>query len=166
MSRSTFMASLMGSIGAQHGTEDELLGVWDICGESIAKAAADAMAADVTALTKVWCNPYPFSLYLQTAIITPAAALTAHDTNNASVLLLTDNAADSTPAAAATWLTATTSASGTGNWVTDIGVRPSSFTAANRILPAGGNLFWQITKASAGVVVPIMRIVPVFRKLG
>jgi hypothetical protein len=163
MSRQTFMSSLMGSIGAQHGTEDELLGVWDICGESIAKAAADAMAADVTALTKVWCNPYPFSIYLINAIITPAATLTAHDTNNASVLLLTDNAADGTPAAAATWLTATT---GTGNWATDIGVRPSSYTAANRILLPGANLFWQITKASAGVVVPIMRIVPVFRKLG
>ncbi len=166
MSRSTFMASLMGSIGAQHGTEDELLGVWDICGESIAKAAADGMASDTTALTKVWCNPYPFSLYLTNAIITPAAGLTAHDSNNASILLLTDNAADSVPATAATWLTATTGAGGTGNWATDIGVRPSSYTAANRILPAGGNLFWQINKGGSGVVVPIMRIVPVFRKLG
>lgn len=131
----------------------------------IVKAAADSMASDTTALTYAWTNPYPFPVWLQDVIIRPAATLTAHDTNNASILLLTDNAADGTPATAATFLTATTAASGTGNWATDIAVRPSSYTAAQRSIAAGANLFWQITKASSGVVVPIMQIIAVVRKL-
>lgn len=163
--RPRLAGSLAGDVGSLSSDEWAARALLDFPGESIVKAAADSMATDATALTKVWSNPFPFPIWLQDVIITPGATLTANDTNNASVLLLTDNGADGTPAAAATWLTATTASSGTGNWATDIAVRPSSYTAAQRTLVAGACLFWQITKASAGVVVPAMRIIPVFRKV-
>jgi hypothetical protein len=80
-----------------------------------------------------------------------AAALTAHDTNNAVISFRTDDGADSTPAIAISWTTSTT---GTGNWVADI-PESGTITAANAVLAAGACLHFGITKGSSGVVVPV-----------
>jgi hypothetical protein len=121
-------------------------------GPVVTKAAADSMATDVTALTKIWTNPFPFPVLIRNIKISPAATLTAHAANYASVLFKTDDAANGTPATAATFQTTITS--GTGDWAVDVAETPSSWTAANRVIPVGGNLFYEITKAASGVVVP------------
>jgi len=128
----------------------------------IVKAAADSMAADATALTKhSWSNPFAYPVLLVGGIISPAAALTADATNNASILVKVDDAANGTPATALTW---TTSLVGTGSWVADTAEAPTAFAAAAQIILPGACVFWEITKGGSGVVVPIMNIELVCRK--
>lgn len=131
------------------------------------KAAADSMAADTTAATKFYCNAFDFNLSVISGKVSPNAALTAHDTNNALVNIQTDNAADSAPATAIQWLTATSGAAGgTGNWVTDIAINNTSRTAANCTLVPGANLFFNIAKGGSGVAVPISSYYVRLRRLG
>jgi hypothetical protein len=115
------------------------------------KTTADSMATDATAATLVWVNPYDFAVKIVSGRLVSAAALTAHDTNNAVISFRTDDGADSTPAIAISWTTSTT---GTGNWVADI-PESGTITAANAVLAAGACLHFGITKGSSGVVVPV-----------
>lgn len=122
------------------------------------KAAADSMAADATAVTSFWHNPFDFTCYVVSGTISAAATLTAHDTNNATITVEADDAANGAPAAALTWNTDTTSGGGTGNWAVDTAVPHVTRTAANCAVVAGANLHIQIAKGGSGVVVPISRI--------
>jgi hypothetical protein len=115
------------------------------------KTAADAMAADATAAVLAWVNPYDFSVKVVAGRLVSAAALTAHDTNNAVISFRSDDGADSTPAIAISWTTSTT---GTGNWVADI-AEAGTITAANVVVAAGACLHFGITKGGSGVVVPV-----------
>lgn len=131
-------------------TVDQML---DISKEFL-KAAADSMAADTTAATKFWTNPFDFPVEIMSGIISPNAGLTAHDTNYAQVQVLTDNAADSAPAVALQWDT-TLTGGGTGTWATDIVEANTTRTVANCTVLPGANVFFAIAKQGSGVVVPI-----------
>jgi hypothetical protein len=115
------------------------------------KTSADSMATDATSAVLVYVNPFDFPLKVVSGRLVSAAALTAHDTNNAVISFRTDDGADSTPAIAISWTTSTT---GTGNWVADI-PESGTITAANAVLAAGACLHFGITKGSSGVVVPV-----------
>ena len=117
------------------------------------KAAADGMANTVTADTWFWTNPYDFTLYLQSArLVATTGSLTADNTNFAVITIKTDNGAGG---ATAVGLTATTAITDTGNWVVNQSKTFNAVTGANIALVAGGNLWFNIAKTAAGVVVPI-----------
>jgi hypothetical protein len=116
------------------------------------KATADSMATDVTAAVLTpFVNPFDFPVKVVSGRLVSAAALTAHDTNNAVISFRTDDGADSVPAIAISWTTSTT---GTGNWVADI-PESGTVTAANVVLAAGACLHFGITKGGSGVIVPV-----------
>ena len=127
------------------------------------KAAADGMAATATAATKFFQNPFAYDLEVIGFVISPDAALTADAANTATIIIHTDDAADSAPASAMQVRT-TIAAPGSGNWATDIQQRitqatvnaatKGTMTAENLRLRPGANLFFEITKQGSGVVVP------------
>ncbi len=81
---------------------------------------------------------------------TPHAALTANDTDYATLSLVYD-AGPGTDVVVATRTTQITG--GSGDWVADTPVA-LTITAANAVVPAGKNLMFKITKAGSGVAVP------------
>jgi hypothetical protein len=138
------------------------------------KPAVDGSAAATTAATKgnavngitgSFTNPYDFDLMVMGFTISPNAALTADAANFATIIVGTDNAADSAPAAAVS-LATTIALPGSGNWATDIpqianiglGGTKGILTAAGQRLAPGANLFVEITKTGTGVAVPICKI--------
>jgi hypothetical protein len=141
---------LAGTVALDEGGEATINGLTDIVFTYV-KSTADSMATDATAAVLAFVNPFDFALKVVSAKLVSAAALTAHDTNNAVISFRTDDGADSTPAIAVSWTTSTT---GTGNWVADI-PESGTVTAANANLAAGACLHFGITKGSSGVIVPV-----------
>ena len=131
----------------------------------ITKASDDAMASTATANTKVFTNPYDFDLYLTGFTYSANGTITASDTDFASILLKTDDAAAGTPATAATLTTQTSASGGSGDVAASVPVgvagvaatTPYKFVAgitasAVRLRP-GASLWLAITKSGSGVVV-------------
>jgi hypothetical protein len=127
------------------------------------KAAADGMASTVTAATKFFQNPFAYDLEVMGFVISPDAALAADAANTATIIIHTDDAADSAPASAIQVRTLI-AAPGSNSWATDIAQRitqatvnagtKGTMTAANLRLRPGAHLFFEITKQGTGVVVP------------
>lgn len=125
--------------------------------------AADGMASTTTAATRFFMNPFAFDLEVMGFVIGPEAALVADAANTATIIIHTDDAADSAPASAIQVRT-TIAAPGSNTWATDIAQRitqatvnagtKGTMTAANLRLRPGANLFFEITKQGTGVVVP------------
>ena len=126
-------------------------------GAQFCKAAADAAAATATAET-------PFAQVMQAKSVRgikyiPGAALTADDTNNATIIVRAYKP-DGTLIGIMGQLT--TVATGGANWVSKVpvtiplhdGTNPIVLDSAKLDLPAGAFLTLQITKAASGVVVP------------
>ncbi len=154
-------SALAGAVATDRGGEATINALTDIF-VTYTKGTADSMAADATAAVLIgFTNPFDFSLQVVGAKIVSASALTAHADNYANVNILTDNGANSTPAAAAVFAT---SVAGTGSWATDV-AKSAAITAANATLVAGGNLHFSITKAGSGVVVPVSYITVRLRKI-
>lgn len=172
MSNRTFIQALGGSLGEGHGSSsypsnsgvqivDNLI---DFVAAPYRKTAADGMASSTTANTQIgFMNPYDFSIQLVSAWVIPVGGtLTADNANYATVSLLFDDGAAGTPATAASWATQIT---GTGNWA--VGVRKAgTITTANKVLVAGGVVWFAIAKTGSGVVVPTSDYYMRFRKLG
>lgn len=117
------------------------------------KTAADGAAATTTADTYIWTNPFDFNVVVADArMITLGAGLTADNTNFATVSIKTDNGAGGATAVA---LSITTAITDSGNFTSNVSKRFTAKTGANAILAPGANLFFNIAKAAAGVVVPI-----------
>ena len=126
---------------------------------SITKAI-DAAASTVTASTWMFCNDSPYPMYILSAsYVSPAGTVTADNTNFATFVIRTDNGAAGAPADAGQRST-TIVAPGTGNIAAAIKadiLTSATITAANstaRVLPAGGNLWFGITKGGSGFQVP------------
>lgn len=148
-----------------------------------AKPAADGMAGTATAATKGngvngidggYTNAHSYDMEVYGFIITPNAALVADAANFATILVQTDDAADSAPATALS-LATTIAAPGSNTWATDVvqkvtqvttNATPAkgAMTAANLRLRPGANLFIAITKSGTGVVVPICGIQVLLRR--
>lgn len=122
---------------------------------SYKKAAVDTTLLE-TYLIKVWTNPFTTAVRIARAVYNPDATLTANTSNYATIYLKTDNAADGTPATAASFTTSTVAGGGSGNFVADTQVLfpESGFVAAELDIAPGANLFLEVAKAGAGILVP------------
>lgn len=146
------------------------------------KPAADGAAATATAATKGngvtgidggYHNGHSFDMEVFGFIISANAGLTADAANNATINILTDDAAGGA-AAAALSVTTSIAAPGSGNWVANVHQKVTQvtagaatkgvMTAANVRLRPGANLWLSIVKNGTGVVVPICSIAVLLRK--
>lgn len=122
------------------------------------KAAADGAAATATADTLVYTNPYDFPLYVVSAKgVMTGAALANDANNNAAISFKTNDGAGGATAIAAT-LNTTVAAHG-ATLPQNQSVNFDVINAANIAIPPGGGLWFNITKAGTGVVVPVSNYV-------
>ena len=156
-------AALGGGTLLAQGGEDIVDDLTDIV-VTYTKGTADSMAADATAATLFWVNPFDFALRVVSAKYVSASAVTGHADNYAVISVRTDDGANSTPAIAASWTT-TLAAPGTGTTATDV-AEEAVITDANVAIPAGGCLHFGITKEGDGVVVPVSYYTIRLRKVG
>lgn len=118
------------------------------------KTAADAMASTATTDAMVWVNPFPYPVYLQSAIgVATGAGITADANNNATITFRTIDLAGGASAAA---LTIVTDVAG-GNWTQNQAKAITTQTKANIAVPVGGGITFSIAKGGTGVVVPVSR---------
>ena len=120
------------------------------------KPAADSMATDTTAYTAADQEYMPCAGRILGAWIQPQSTLTAHDSNYATVNVVS---ADNAAGTAVVMASAATTTTGTGNWAA--GVKEAmtvTSTVADRRFAKGAVLGFSIAKASSGVVVPISSI--------
>lgn len=119
------------------------------------KAAVDTTLLE-TYLLKVWTNPFTTSVRIARAVYNPDGTLTANTSNYATVALQTDDAADGTPATAASFTTSTVAGGGSGNFVADTQVAfpAAGLVAAELDIAPGANLFLSVAKTGAGILVP------------
>lgn len=115
--------------------------------------AADGAAATATAETHVWSAPAHAldGVWLKAVKYLPSAALTADNTNNATLTLSKRDTAGGTQVTAA----AETTNVASGSWVafTPKAITLSA-TVANQKLAAGEQLTLTIAKGGTGVIVP------------
>lgn len=119
------------------------------------KAAVDTTLLETYAI-KVWTNPFTTSVRIARAVYNPDATLTANTSNYATIYLKTDDAANGTPATAASFTTSTVAGGGSGNFVADTQVvfPAAGLVAAELDIAPGANLFLEVAKAGAGILVP------------
>lgn len=127
------------------------------------KPAADALAADATAERGVgYIDSGDDGEGLVDLVIVPTAALTAHDTNNATITIRKKDSAGGSSTSVATITTTVAS----GSWVA---FAPKAMvltaTAADLRIAAGSSISVQITKNGAGVVVPISSFYVILQRL-
>jgi hypothetical protein len=162
------VSSAIESLGAStlllHGGVDIAKQLTDFHVEFV-KAADDGAAATTTANTKFWSNPYPFPVQLVDFKYSADGAITASDTDFATIQIKFDDAAAGTPAVGLEMKTQTTAAGGTGNVVAQI-QKSSTGVGTTVVCPVGGNLWFAIAKAGTGVVVRAGRITVRLRRTG
>lgn len=112
-----------------------------------AKTAADGAAGTATAET-VACGTRNGGRLLAVRFI-PAAALTADNTNYATITVSRRNAAGGGKTTVAS---VTTQITGSGSWTAFV---PVNVPVSNDALEPGGTLTYEIAKAGTGVVVPV-----------
>jgi hypothetical protein len=134
---------------------DELLG--DKADAGYLKAAADGAAADVTAESTFFENNSGRERAITAIKYIPNAALTAHASNYATLLVDKRLASDYTTAVPVASLT--TEITGSGDWVA---FTPEELTLLLTTLEDGALLTFEITKAASGVAVPAGQLVVVF----
>lgn len=124
------------------------------------KTAADAMAADTTLL---WALPIDRKIQVTSVTIMRHGALTAHDTNYATVSLEVDDGAGGSD----TQIAAKATTVANGNWVAgtahDLTMHA---TAANHFVDgktARKWLIFKIAKAASGVAVPSCKMFVTYR---
>jgi hypothetical protein len=124
---------------------------------TVQKTAVDGAATDVYTL---WSCKVPFAIQIVEVTINPGAALTANDTNNATLTLGKADGAGGASTAVAALTTNTAS----GNWVADQ-FKNVPITAANAIVNDGQILTLKKTVAASGVAVPISHITIRYRRV-
>jgi hypothetical protein len=138
-------------IGGNDTVRDLFSGAW--C-ERITNTAANGAVA----VTKFWSNPHAFPV-VAVFRLNCDAAVAFNATNYANHLLTVDDGANGTPVAAATF------SSNTVNYAADIDASPASFSEVNSVVPAGGNVFYEVTQTAAGVALPVRTLkMKYFRK--
>lgn len=113
------------------------------------KESADSLATTVTAERVVFVAPA--GITITDVFVQPATALTANNTNYATITVARRNAGGGGKSTVAT---ATTQVTGTGNWTAFTAVSLGSLT--NTTLTDGQMITVEITKTGLGVAVPIM----------
>lgn len=155
-------AKIAGTIGNDEGGEAATLNLFALVAR-YSKTAADGAASTATSNTKIFTNPFTTPLKIVRATAQGnGAGLTADNTNYATISLLTDDGAGGAPAAAMTIITQLTAQ---GTWTSNVSVAFANPTAAALTVPAGGNIWFAISKTGTGVVVPISDYQIVLAKL-
>lgn len=113
------------------------------------KTAADGAAGDATAELSLGYTPV--AAIVRSVTIVPTGALTANDTNFATLTVWKRDSAGANQTKVAEIATTT---AGTGNWVAFAAEAMTLQAAANLALAAGSSLTFQIAKSGTGVVVP------------
>ena len=132
---------------------------WEEC----LKKAADAMAADAT--TQAVFGAARRRAKVKAIYYVTDAALTAHDTNFASLIVQKLTAAGATAVTLGT--AATTLTAGTGSWVAKTVISFTLSTVAGAlVLEALAPLTFGITKGGSGVVVPAGQLIVVLEPAG
>ncbi len=122
---------------------------------SMVKYKVDKVADAATSTTATYTLDYstPGRFRVDAVTYVPHAALTADNTNLATLELGYNNGNGGSDTGIATINTAATAGGGSGNWTADIGVA-LTITAANSVVPSGSQVQWNLTKGGAAVVVP------------
>jgi len=123
--------------------------------------AADGAAGTVIAATKFWTNPFDFSVLVVGLHVSADAGVAADPANYGTELILADNGAGGAAATAASYSTQTAAQ---GALVANIG-KAGVLTQANCVVPPGGNLWYQQTKAGTGVQLPLRTLGVRLRRL-
>ncbi len=125
----------------------------------------DAAASTTTAETVVGCIPQPPGGGTNRAKVTrvyyvPGAALTAHDTDYATITVSKYTAAGGSKTTVASITTKITG--GSGDWTAFVPVELTlSATAADLVLESEAVLTYEVAKAASGVAIPAGKIVVV-----
>lgn len=117
------------------------------------KTAADGAAGDAT--SEVPAGMARRASKVLAAYYVPAANLTAHDTNYATLVISKRAAGGGSKTTVASIATTTT---GSGNWTAWVPV-PLTLVSAETSVTALSQLSFEITKAASGVAVPIGKLV-------
>lgn len=127
-------------------------------------AAADAMTNGVgNNATVIYVNPVfvPRKSKLVSVKFNTPVALTSSNTTYATINVTKDNGAGGSQTVVFSATTKNTGGGGTGSWTAGQVINADSYivsTSDANIIAAGSLLQLQITKASTGVVVPVMSI--------
>ena len=128
------------------------------------KTDPDGGPGNVFPITFVWVNPYDCNVQIVGGKFEAfGSGITGNASNYATINVLTDDGNGSTPAVAlavSSWL------SDAGSFLAGIAKAFTQKTPANTIVPPGGNVYLSITKAGAGIVVPVAAVVLRLRKQG
>lgn len=127
------------------------------------RLAADGAAGTTIAATKLWTNPYPFSVELVEFSVNPDAAVTGDTANHGTITITVDDGANGAPATAAE-ITSDTDAPGEGNWLADV-KEVGRRTVANVRVAPGANVFYTQTKGGTGVQFPARMLACRFARL-
>lgn len=121
----------------------------------LVKPAADGAASTTTAYTAAYQIRMPRACRVLAADIQPQAALTADNTNNATVKAVKGDGAGGGEVVCASVQTVVAN----GNWAAGA-TEPMTLaaSAADQRIPKGGVLSFSIAKSGTGVVVPICAI--------
>lgn len=113
------------------------------------KAADDGAAATATTDTKIWVNPFSFPVLVTAARYSANGTITADNTNFATIQVKVDDGLGGASVVAAAISTTITDS---GNVATNV-TENLTLQSTNVVIPAGGNLYYAITKSGTGVVV-------------
>ena len=142
--------ALYGLLGGHSTAAKALIDAWSSVKYKIDKPAD---AATSTSATYTLDYSVPSSFRVDAVKYVPHAALTANNSNLATLKLVTNNGNGGSDTVVATINTAAAAAGGTGNWTADIG-QALTVTAANAVVTSGSQLQFKMTKGGAAVIVP------------
>lgn len=140
-----FKKALSGLAPEGEGTVDQLTDV--PVNHSL---AADGAANTAISATKIFCNPFDFTLRIARAVVSPDAAVAEDATNNAVITLSVDDGANGAPETAAT---VDSDVGSGGNWAADT-AKEFTLSAGGVLIAPGANLFLAQTKGGTGVQLP------------
>lgn len=124
--------------------------------------AADGAAATAIAATKLWTNPFPFSVLVVGMTVSADAAVAADPANYGTEIFLTDNGAGGAAGIAAQYATLSTAQGALAQNVGKAGVLTPT---TGGVIPPGGNLWYQQTKTGTGVQFPVRTLSCQLRRL-
>lgn len=151
MSLMGLKARLAGTVALEEGGEPAVDDLFDFT-ITANKAADDSLPADLTADMQIWTNPYSFPVKVMGGRYAPVTGnIVGNDTNTATINVKTDDGLPAGPAPA-TVLSMTFPAT-TGGVLQNDSKPFGTWTANNSVVPPGGGVFLNITKAGTGLVI-------------
>lgn len=153
-----------GSVALDEGGESAVFELFAVASQ-YSHGSAENASTNV-ANTRIWSNPYSFSVRVGRACYAPDGTLTADNTNYAQIQLLTDDGNAGTKTVSHIIQTTLNSATGaSGNFAANIVENFALSNATANVIPAGGGLYFNIVKQGSGGDVPAGTIIFTVEKL-